>query len=93
MIVTEYFKTREDGVILDRTYSDAGFMIRQTATGAVYDEAIDPRSEGRQYDETDVPIETAADYFKQFEEREQRQDESIEMLTGCLLEMSETVYS
>ena len=93
MLKTEYYTTREDGVILDRTYSDAGFMIRQVETGQLYEEAIDPRSIGRQYEETDVPIETAINYFKQFEEREQRQDDNIDMLTDCLLEMSELLYS
>ena len=57
MIVTEYFDTREDGVVLERTSSDAGYMIRQDDTGALYSEAIDPRAEGRTYTETDLPIE------------------------------------
>ena len=36
MIVTEYFTTRKDGVVLIRTYSDAGFYIRQDSTGEKY---------------------------------------------------------
>ena len=55
MIITEYFKTREDGVVLNRTYSDAGYYIERD--GAQYSEAIDPAEYNRQYTETDIPIE------------------------------------
>ena len=55
MIITEYFKTREDGVILNRTFSDAGMMIERD--GIRYSEAIDPAELNRQYIETDEPIE------------------------------------
>lgn len=55
MIVTEYYRTREDGVILNRTYSDEGFMIERE--GIRYSEAIDPAEFNRQYIETDEPIE------------------------------------
>ena len=54
-IITEYFKTRADGVVLNRTYSDAGMKIERD--GEVYDEAIDPVECNRQYTETDEPIE------------------------------------
>jgi hypothetical protein len=56
MIVTEYFKTREDGVVLNRTYSDAGMMIERDSVR--YSEAIDPADMGRIYTETDVPIDS-----------------------------------
>ena len=55
MIVTEYFMTREDGVVLNRTYSDNGMMIERD--GVRYCEAVDPAELGRQYTETDEPIE------------------------------------
>lgn len=55
MIVVEYFKTREDGVVLNRTYSDAGMMIERD--GVQYSEAVDPAELGREYIETDIPIE------------------------------------
>ena len=55
MIVTEYFRTREDGVVLNRTYSDIGMMIERD--GVRYSEAIDPAELNRQYTETDEPIE------------------------------------
>ena len=52
MIVTEYFRTRSDGVVLVRTYSDKGFMIERD--GVRYGEAIDPEELDRKYIETDV---------------------------------------
>lgn len=62
-IVTEYYMTREDGVVLNRTYSDKGMMVERD--GIRYDAAIDPAELNRQYTETDEPIEgeaTEADY-------------------------------
>lgn len=56
MIVTEVFKTRADGVVLIRTFSDSGYMIERD--GALYDEAIDPVELNRQYTETDKPVES-----------------------------------
>ena len=55
MIITEYFRTREDGVVLNRTYSDKGMMIERD--GVRYCEAIDPAELNRQYTETDEPVE------------------------------------
>ena len=58
MIVTEYYKTRSDGVILNRTYSSDGFMIKKDNTDELYDVAIDPVETGRTYTETGIPIES-----------------------------------
>lgn len=58
MIVREFYKTRSDGVSLYRTYSDAGYMIRQTQTGAEYDEAIDVADAPYTYEETEMKIQT-----------------------------------
>ena len=55
MIVTEYYKTRDDGVILYRTYSDTGMKIERD--GVRYGEAIDPAALNRQYIETDEYID------------------------------------
>ena len=55
MIITEYYMTREDGVVLNRTYSDIGMMIERD--GERYEEAVDPAELNRQYTETDEPIE------------------------------------
>lgn len=55
-----------NGMEYDYTYSDAGMMIERN--GARYSEAIDPLGSGREYTETDEPIEviteeaTEADY-------------------------------
>nr|DAH28323.1 MAG TPA: hypothetical protein [Caudoviricetes sp.] len=56
MIVREYYKTRSDGVELYRTYSDAGYLIRQVETGAEYDEAIDVAGAPYTYAETETVI-------------------------------------
>ena len=61
-----HYKTRTDGVELYRTYSDAGYLIRQVETGAEYDEAIDVAGTSYTYTETDklvtddFDIETAS---------------------------------
>lgn len=54
MIVTEYYMTRSDGVVLNRTYSDRGFIIERE--GVRYTEAIDPAELNREYTETEEPI-------------------------------------
>lgn len=58
MIVTEYFKTRNDGVRLYRTYSDEGYLILQVETGIQYEEAIDIEDVPYTYKETDILIES-----------------------------------
>lgn len=57
MIVREYYKTRNDGVKLYRTYSDSGLLIKQNETGNVYDEAIDVENAPYTYSETEEKIE------------------------------------
>ena len=57
MIKREYYKTRNDGVILYRTYSTEGFQIKQVETGIIYDEAIDVEKANYTYIETDIKIE------------------------------------
>lgn len=60
-IVTEYYKTRGDGVRLNRTYSDQDLMIRQVETGNVFDSAIDVEGAPYTYEETDQAIEISAE--------------------------------
>lgn len=60
-IKTEYYTTREDGVVLNRTYSDKGMMIERD--GVRYSEAIDPAELNRTYTETDEPIKKE-DYYE-----------------------------
>ena len=39
-----------------KTYSDEGYYIRQLSTGILYEDAIDPKNSGREYEETDQKI-------------------------------------
>ena len=55
MIVTEYYKTRNDGVDLQRTYSDEGYLLERN--GVFYVEAIDPKNSGRTYVETNILVD------------------------------------
>lgn len=55
MIHTEFYKTREDGVELYRTFSDLGNMI-ENEKGQMYSEAIDVQTNIGRYEETDIPI-------------------------------------
>lgn len=54
-VVTEFFRIREDGVNLVRTYSDINLYIERE--GVKYSEAIDPEELGRTYTETELEIE------------------------------------
>lgn len=56
MLVREYYRTREDGVRLYRTYSDINHYIYQVETGAIYEEAVDVESADYTYEETDDTI-------------------------------------
>ena len=56
MIVKEFYRTREDGVNLYRTYSDEGFYIKQVETDTEYVEAIDVENVHYTYEETDKLI-------------------------------------
>ena len=49
MLKTEFYAIRSDGVELQRTYSDQGYYIYRD--GVLYEEAIDPVSEHRLYNE------------------------------------------
>ena len=57
MLHQEYFRTRSDGVVLTRTWSDERMKIRQIETDILYDEAIDIEPLRYTYAETDIPIE------------------------------------
>lgn len=59
MIVTEYYTTRTDGVVLNQTYSDIGMMIERD--GVRYSKAIDPAELNRKYTETDEPVAEGQD--------------------------------
>lgn len=57
MIVKEFYRQREDGVNLYRTYSDENYKIRQIETDLVYDEAIDVEGAEYTYEETEEKVE------------------------------------
>ena len=57
MVVREFYKQREDGVNLYRTYSNANFYIVQNETSIEYAEAIDVEDAPYTYSETDKLIE------------------------------------
>jgi hypothetical protein len=56
-IVREYYRTRNDGVKLYRTYSDENYMIQKVGTEEIYEEAIDVEDAAFEYEETDELIE------------------------------------
>lgn len=66
MIITEHYKTRNDGVNLVRTYSDNGCLIERD--GILYEEAIDPEKSGRTYTEVESTEATEADYINALED-------------------------
>lgn len=56
MIIREFYKVRNDGVVLYRTYSDANKYIIQQPTGIEYSEAIDVETAPYTYIESDKEI-------------------------------------
>ena len=58
MIVQEII---EGNTTLVKTYSDKGVMIRKKGTDEIYSEAIDPKSFNREYEETDILIDSEID--------------------------------
>ena len=57
MIKKEYYKTRADGVRLNRTYSTEGYTIRKVGTDEVDSEAVDVDGAPFEYEETGEKIE------------------------------------
>ena len=56
MIITEFYRTREDGVNLYKTYSDRNMKIKQNETNRIFSSAVDVEGKGYTYTETDEPI-------------------------------------
>lgn len=59
-IVKEFYKTREDGVNLYRTYSDENKLIKKVGTEEIYDEAIDIENATYEYEETTETVNDEA---------------------------------
>lgn len=58
MIKREFYKERNDGVKLYKTYSDENYRIQKVGTNEIYDEAIDVENTSFEYEETTEKIET-----------------------------------
>lgn len=57
MIKKEFYKTREDGVNLYKTYSDESYKLKKIGTDEIYYEAIDVETSDYTYEETNEKIE------------------------------------
>ena len=57
MIKREFYKERNDGVKLYKTYSDENYRIQKVGTGEIYDEAIDVFPIQYNYEETSEKVE------------------------------------
>ena len=55
-IVREFYKTRNDGVNLYKTYSNEGYIIHKLNTEEYYSEAIDIENTPFKYEETKEKI-------------------------------------
>lgn len=69
MIQKEFYRTREDGVNLYRTFSDTGFYIQKVGTNEVYSEAIDVEFAKYEYIETEDLIEPIIEEEQQIDEQ------------------------
>ena len=57
-IVKEFYKTRNDGINLYKTYSNEGYIIHKLNTEEYYSEALDVENTPFEYEETEEKIET-----------------------------------
>lgn len=73
MIKIEFFKTRNDGVNLYRTYSDNNVLIKNKNTEEIYDEAIDIEGSNNEYEETDINIENDGEEVQDGNDKENSQ--------------------
>ena len=78
MIVIEFYKQREDGVNLFRTYSDEGFEIQKMGTDEIYAEAIDVEDAYWDYMETSTKL--SQETLDSIQKKNLTTDELITML-------------
>ena len=62
MIIREFYRTRQDGVNLYKTYSDVGVYIQKENDDFKYAQAIDVETATFVYIETDIQIEKPLDF-------------------------------
>lgn len=55
-IVKEFYKTRNDGINLYKTYSDEDYLIKKIGTEEIYEEAIDIENTSYEYEEIEEKI-------------------------------------
>lgn len=92
MVVNEFYRTREDGVKLYRSYSDRDMMIRQDQTGNEYSEAIDVENAGNTYTETENPIPVSDEgRITRIEERQNAAEQDIEANAEGIQELAEII--
>lgn len=95
MVKKEFYKEREDGVKLYRSYSDRDVMIKQDQTGNEYAEAIDVENASYTYTETDIPVEGGDDMdeqrLREIENRLDQHDEDIEANAEGIQELAEII--
>ena len=56
-VIREYYRTRDDGVVLYKSYSDANKYLVQIPTGTRYEEAIDVETTPYTYAESEDEIQ------------------------------------
>ena len=61
MIKRDFYKERNDGVKLYKTYSDENYRIQKVGTDEIYDEAIDVFPIQYNYEETSEKVEIETD--------------------------------
>lgn len=78
MIVKEIYAIRDDGEVLYRTFSDIGLYI--TRDGIKYEDAIDPASTERKYQETDemIPLPPIEPEPSEEDDDEDEEEEEVE---------------
>lgn len=78
MIVRTFFRQREDGTNLYRTYSDKNMIIRQIETDTLYSEAVDVENAPYSYEETEIPIDKGDRIVEEWQaEQERKMQEEI----------------
>ena len=56
MVISEFYRIREDGVNLFRIYSDKGFEIKHISTGEIFGDVIETEDACKCYTETSKKV-------------------------------------
>lgn len=74
MIKKIFYKTREDGINLYKTYSDENYIIHKLNSEEYYNEAIDIESANYEYEETTKKIENITQELSEIEQKAKAYD-------------------